>query len=201
MRFAVLLLTSAVIDFAAAQTALERQVHGHTLVSKTDPAVELEFGPAFQHAGGQIIDIFKVAGAEQHFFVDAAPGDIIRRFFWVQFEHYYPTNNHSYNYTGIKQEPLKLGSLTFLADVSVQPDYFTSGNRPGSDSEAALKLLRAKGYKLEGTFVRARLFYLTDSSKRKELMIIYGERLPVGGSQEESQREILSHLRENVTLR
>ncbi len=74
----------------AAQTAPTRQVHGDTLVSPADPAATLIVNPAFRYAGGQVIDILKVAGAEQYFFIDAAPDQSIRRFYWIQFEYFYP---------------------------------------------------------------------------------------------------------------
>jgi len=94
----------------AAQTPPTRQVHGDTLVSPADPAASLIVAPAFRYAGGQVIDILKVAGAEQYFFIDAAPDSAIRRFYWIQFEYFYPSNSHSYNYSGIKnQKPLMLG--------------------------------------------------------------------------------------------
>ena len=202
MRLRLMVVLVALLTiFATAQATLQRQVRGGKLVSKTDPAVVLEFGKAFRHSGSQVIDIFKVAGAEQHFFLDAAPDGAIRRFYWVQFEHYYPSNRDIYDYTGIEQQPLQLGPLAFLADTSVEPDYFTAGNRAGSDSEAAEKFLRAKGYKLEGTFVRLRLFHLPDASRRKELMIIYGEALPPGASGDQARSAVIQHAQENLKVR
>jgi len=183
--------------FVWAQTQPERQCRDGKLVSKSDPSVVLKFHKAFHYAGGQVIDIFKVAGAEQHFFVDAAPGGAIRRFYWVQFEHYYPSNHDIYDYTGIQQQPLQIGSLAFMGDISVESDYF-SDDRVGSDAQAAEKFLLAKGYKVEGTFVRLRLFHLPDASRRKELMIIYGEALPAGASEEQARSAIIQRARHNL---
>ena len=78
-----LLLASTI----AAQAAPTRQVHGDTLVSPADPAATLIVNTAFPYAGGQVIDILKVAGAEQYFFIDAGPDHAIRRFYWIQFEY------------------------------------------------------------------------------------------------------------------
>lgn len=192
----VVLLTNLVW----AQTQPERHYRDGKLVSKSDPPVVLKFGKAFHYAGGQVIDIFKVAGAEQHFFVDAAPGGAIRRFYWVQFEHYYPSNREFYDYTGIQQQPLQIGSLAFMADISVEPDFF-SDDRAGSDAQAAEKFLLAKGYKLGGTFVRLRLFHLPDASRRKELMIIYGEALPAGASEEQARSAIIQRARHDLKAR
>jgi hypothetical protein len=186
--------------FAVAQTAELREVKNGTLVSKSDPAVTLTIDKSFQYAGGQSIDILKVAGAEQHLFIDAAPDHSIRRFYLVQFEHYYPDNKYTYNFSGIPQKPVALGRLAFMGDVRVSPNYFTMDDRPGSDSKAEENFLRSKGFKLDGTYVTLRLFHLPDDSKRKELMIIYGELLPSGASEEKIKSEITKHAQANIKV-
>lgn len=184
-----------------AQTAPPRRVEGGTLISPADPAASFTFDKAFQYAGGQSIDILKVAGAEQYFFIDAAPDRSIRRFYWVQFELYYPTNTDTYDYSGIPQNAVALGRLAFMGDVRVSPDYFTMDDRPGSDSRAAEAFLRGKGFKLAGTFVTLRLFHLPDTTKRRELMIIYGEILPAGAAEESVKAQITAHARAAITVR
>jgi hypothetical protein len=177
-----------------------REVKGGTLISPADPAASFTFDKAFPYAGGQSIDILKVAGAEQYFFIDAAPDRSIRRFYWIQFEHYYPSNTDTYDYSGIPQKPVALGRLAFMGDVRVSPDYFTMDDRPGSDSKAASDFLRAKGFKFAGTFVSLRLFHLPDATKRRELMIIYGELLPGGSSEEGAKSEITAHAQANIKV-
>jgi len=192
-----LLLASTLI----AQTALERRVEGNTLISAADPAVSLTFDKAFVYAGGQSIDIFKVAGAEQYFFIDAGADRSVRRFYWVQFEHYYPDNKEVYDYSSIPQKPVELGRLAFMGDVRVRPRYFTMDDRRGSDSMAAADLLRTKGYRLDGTFATLRLFHLPDDTKRRELMVIYGEAVSPRASEQAAAAQITAHARANVTVR
>ncbi len=182
------------------QAAPLREVKAGTLISTADPAASFTFDEAFPYAGGQTIDILKVAGAEQYFFIDAAPDRSIRRFYWVQFEHYYPSNTDTYDYSGIPQKPVALGRLAFMGDVRVSPDYFTMDDRPGSDSRAASDFLRAKGFKLDGTFVSLRLFHLPDATKRRELMIIYGEVLPKGASEESVTSGITGRAQANIKV-
>ena len=196
MRKFLLVLLVAGAVFAQGPSKLERTVTGHTLVSKSDPAVKLSFAEPFTYAGGQVIDIFHVAEAEQHFFVEAAQDRSIQRFYWIQFEHYYPSNGHTYDYSGIKSSPLKIGSIEFLADTRIGQNYFNADTRTGSDSEAGRKLLEQKGYKLEGAFVRVRMFYLTDSTKSKELMVIYGEALTPELSEEAAKKQAEDHAKE-----
>jgi hypothetical protein len=183
-----------------AQAAPTREVANGTLISKADPAASFRFDKAFQYAGGQTIDIMKVAGAEQYFFVDAGPDHAIRRFYWVQFEHYYPTNDHRYDYSEITQKPVRIGRLDFMGDVRTSPNYFTMDDRPGSDSKAGETLLRSKGFNISGTFVTLRLFHLPDDTRRREVMIIYGEVLPPGAAQQAVESAITAHAQANLQI-
>src|SRR5512141_2885490 len=79
-----LLLLPAIAPAQAAPRL--REVRGDTLISMQDPVGRFIVGAPFRSAGGQVIDILKVAGAEQRFFIDAAPDSTIRRFYWIQFE-------------------------------------------------------------------------------------------------------------------
>lgn len=178
-----------------------REVKGNTLVSAADPGASILVKEPFVYAGGQVIDVLKVAGAEQHFFVDAAPDRSIRRFAWIQFEHYYPDNARVYDFSRMKQTPVALGRLAFMGDVRVRAGYFTMDRRPGSDSLAAEEFLRAKGFELDGTFVTLRLFHLPDDTRRKELMIIYGEVVPPGASEEQAAADVTAHARAILDVR
>ena len=173
----LVLLTPSILG---AQETVTRLVRGDTLISQADPAGRFVFAAPFHFAGSQVVDVVKVAGAEQFFFIDAAADKSIRRFYWVQFEHYYPTNTYTYNFSGMRQTPVPMGRLIFQGDVRVRANYFTMDPRPGSDSKAALDYLRAQGFTTDGTFATLRLFHLPDSTNRRELMIIYGERVTDG---------------------
>jgi hypothetical protein len=178
-----------------------RAVVDGTLVSPAEPAASFVVDRAFHYAGGQTVDVLRVAAAEQYFFVDASADGSIRRFCWIQFEHYNPDNSYAYDYSGITQKPVELGRLEFMGDVRVSPNYFTSDDRPGSDSKAAEALLRAHGFKLDGTFVTLRMFHLPDASKRREVMIIYGERLAAGASEESVSSGITARAKATIHVR
>jgi hypothetical protein len=202
MRMIVIVVLASVIGSdLAGQGTPTRQVTGRTLVSQNEPAATFVFDSSFQYAGSQVIDIMKVAGAEQYFFLQTGPDRSIRRFYWVQFEHYYPTNTSTYNYSGIKQEPVQIGRLDFAGDVRVREHYFTMDQRPGSDSKAAELFLKGKGYVLDGTFVTLRLFHLPDTTRRRELMIIYGESLPDTTEQAGLAPAITARVKTGLTIR
>ena len=197
---ALIVLACAVGSTLPAQTPPERYVTRGTLLSQADPAASLVFDSSFHYAGGQVIDILKVAGAEQHFFIQADAKQAIRRFYWVQFEHYYPSTTYTYDYSSIKQAPVQIGRLKFTGDVRVREHYFTMDQRPGSDSKAAELFLQGKGYVIDGTFATLRLFHLPDAAHRRELMIIYGEIRPDTAAPAGLAAEVTAHAQAGLKI-
>jgi hypothetical protein len=186
-----------------------REVRGRTIRSSFDPAIRLEFSDRYSYAGGQRFVLYDVADAEQHFFVDAGPDGVLRSFFWVQFEQFLPGKGEGYTYAPLRLT--RIGSLDFITDTKVFADYGKTVMNPeslnGSDQSRAGVLLRAKGYRLPAAAVRARMFYLPDESRRKELMIIYVEslapsdsprELPVESPADEKFPEIARRATENA---
>lgn len=173
----------SLVLLACAQTKPEppitRTVSGQVLTSKDTPGVRLEFDQAFKYAGAQSFVLYSVANAEQHFFVDADKDGRVKRFYWIQFEGYLPTNTNSYNYKSPKT--VQAGGFDFFADVYARSLTGDMG-RPDSDGNRARAFLSAKGFKLAGTeVVYQRLVHLVDEAKRNELMIIYTEDLTETG--------------------
>ncbi len=204
-RFTIRVRSAAILLLLApsllgAQAAPAREVRGDTLVSPADPAATLVFADPFEFAGSQTIDVLKVAGAEQYFFIDSGADRSVRRFYWVQFEHYYPANDHTYDFSSMNLKPVPLGRLAFQGDVRVRDNYFTMDKRPGSDSQAAQTFLQGKGLKLDGTFATLRLFHLPDTTRRRELMIIYGERVPAGTSADSIGPDLTARARAGLAL-
>ena len=175
--FPVMGFALAVVLFAQGPDSarLERQVQGQVLTSSHDPAVQITFGPQFKYAGGQRFPLYGVAEAEQHFYVQANSSGQIQRFYWVQFEHYLPDNNHQYDYPSKRKADI--GGLSFIHDSAVFSDYAGANKNPDSDGGKARALLKKSGMVFPAAMARIRMVHLTDSSRRKELMIIYGEAL------------------------
>jgi hypothetical protein len=158
-------------------TALQtptRTVKGQVLTSTQMPALRLEFAKEFAYAGAQSFVLYDVANAEQHFFIDADRDKRIKRLYWIQFEGYLPDNTHKYNYKVTKT--VSLGGLEFIAD-SYARNIKANPSRPDSDGARARAFLESKGYRMGDETLSQRLVYLTDESKRNELMIIYLEDL------------------------
>ncbi|MDH3588747.1 MAG: hypothetical protein OEQ74_05025 [Gammaproteobacteria bacterium] len=154
---------------------LARGVSGNDLVSHYDPAAILRFDPAFRYVGGQKFILYGVADTEQHFFIETTPDDKLKSVYWVQYEAYLPAKSYTYDYD---DSPLRvaLGNYEFYTDtafVEFDPDP-NRKRRRGTDGAMARQFLASKGdYVFPRDFAYARLVYLTDESRQKELMIIF----------------------------
>jgi hypothetical protein len=154
-------------------------VQGQVLTSNGMPSVRMKFDKAFKYAGSQTFILYDVAHAEQHFFVDAGKQGQIKRMYWVQFEGYLDSNNHTYNYQVTKS--VKIAGLDFIADGYAR-NVKASPGRANSDGSRMRTFLEGKGYRMASDEVLSqRLVHLVDERKRGELMIIYLEDLsPMG---------------------
>ena len=161
-------------------TGLGRTVSGNDLISNHDPAAVLRFDPAFRHVGGQKFILYGVASVEQHFFVETTEDDELESLFWVQYEAYLPGKRYTYDYS---DSPLRvtLGDYDFHTDTEVVGFDPERKRRRGTDGAMVRQFLASKGYALPKDFVYARLVYLTDESRQKELMIIFIEDLASHG--------------------
>lgn len=173
-------------------TGLGRSVSGNDLISDHDPAVILRFDPAFRYLGGQKFVLYGVAGTEQHFFVEEAADGSLKSLYWVQYEAYLPGKRYTYDYD---DSPLRvtLGDYEFFTDteaVAFDPDR---KRKRGTDGAMAREFLAGKGYSLPREWAYARLVYLTDASRQKELMIIFIDDLSVHGWTAEDLQEGGAH--------
>lgn len=153
-------------------TGLGRTVSGNDLISDHDPAVILRFDPAFRHIGGQKFILYGVADTEQHFFVETAADDALQSVYWVQYEAYLPDKSYTYDYD---DSPLRvtLNDYEFYTDTAVVEFDPDKKRARGTDGAMARQFLANKGYVFPRDFAYARLVYLTDESRQKELLIIF----------------------------
>jgi hypothetical protein len=175
----LLLLSSVTFgqDTTPATVPRLRGVNGQTIVSKELPIAELTFGKRFRYFGGQRVNLYGNADAEQHLFAKVGRVGIAERFYWVQFEHFLPTNTRTYDYS--PDRTTEIGGLRFIYDVKSWPDYEAlQAEDPASDGCAIERLLAKHGLSFPKKTVRVRMFHLPTSDRRTELMIIYGEALP-----------------------
>lgn len=161
-------------------TGLARHVSGNDLVSDHDPAAVLRFDPSFRYIGGQKFILYGVANTEQHFFVETTDDDKLKSVYWVQYEAYLPDRPYTYDY---QDSPLRvtLGDYEFYADTAVFHFDPAKKRKRGTDGAMVRQFLASKGYTYPAEVVYARLVYLTDASRQKELMVIFMDDLASHG--------------------
>jgi hypothetical protein len=157
-----------------------RTVEGTVLDSSELPAVRLTIDPVFSYAGGQAFELYGVAEAEQHLFVDADEDGRVRRLWWIQFEGYLPGNAHTYDY---EEDPLRReigGHEWYVRPLVTRINHAEAD--PPSDGDRAEALLNAKGYRLPDEVAGVRFVRLLGEDRRNELMLIYMEDLSTRGT-------------------
>lgn len=163
----------------AATAQVERKVDGNTVVSDRLPAADVTLGPGFRYVGAKVVNLYGNAEAEQHVFVKGPDTGPVEAFCWIQFEHFLPTNSHTYDYKPIRT--VELG-LPFIYDTKAWLDYRVTAADPRSDGAAVAALLAEHHLAFPTRAVRVRMFYLPTPDHRTELMIIYGEALDQGAT-------------------
>ena len=150
----------------------QRTVDGNRLTSVALPKAVLEVAAGMKYAGTQTFDLYGVANAEQHFFVEL-DGTRVKRLLWIQFEGYHASNTHSYDY---KDSTVAHSGQSWHRRINAARIPETEP-RPDSDGARARAFLKAKGWTVGPDVLTERLVWLLDSPPRNELMIIYLEDL------------------------
>lgn len=161
----------------ATSSSAVRHVSGRTIFSTEFPKAELSVSKEFQFIGTQTVNLYGNAEAEQYLFVKAGSDKIVERFYLIQFEHFLPTNDHTYNYDS--KLTTQIGDLHFVYNVGSFLDYAALLTEDtASDGAAVGRLLAKHDLSLPHRAVHVRMFHLPSADHRTELMIIYGEALP-----------------------
>ena len=189
-----------------------REFRGQTLISNELPAAELTVSKDYRYLGGQRVNLYGNADAEQHLFVKAGATGQVERFVWMQFEHFFLTNTYKYDYP--TDHSLNLGGIDFVYDCKSWADYAALElEDAGSDGAAITRLLAKHNLFLPTEAARVRMFHLPTADRRTELMIIYGEAvtpesgIPIGSGivldkrAPQAAQRLLDDLKRDLTIR
>ncbi len=154
-----------------------RHVRGRTIVSEESPRIELSVRKGYRFIGTQQVNLYGVAEAEQYVFVRQGRDNTVESFYWIQFEHFLPSNDRTYNYG--QKNTTQIGDLHFVYNIGSWPDYRSemAGN-PASDGAAIERLFEKQHLSFPHRAAHVRMFHSPSADHRSELMIIYGEALP-----------------------
>jgi hypothetical protein len=174
-----LLLGVATFAYGSDGTSADavRHVKGRTIFSEEFPKAQLSVPKGFRFIGTQQVNLYGNAEAEQYVFARLGSHSVVERFYWIQFEHFLPTNDRTYNYDATRTT--QIGDLRFTYDVKSFPDLAVLlAQDQASDGAAMERLLAKKHLFLSHQTALVRMFHLPTADHRTELMIIYGEALP-----------------------
>ena len=144
--------------------------------------VSIKVPASATYVGAERFNLYGVADAEIHVFVEADAAKKVQRLYWVQFESYLPANDHRYDYSDNRRAEYG-GVVTW---VGGGPRKTANTGRPGGDRESVMRILGRGGYTLPAEMMNARLIQMLDDPQgtgrgRRELMIIYAEDLAPTG--------------------
>ena len=210
-----LLLGVAAFAYGAQGTSANavRHVKGTTIFSEESPKAELSVQKEYRFIGTQEINLYGVAEAEQYLFAKLGPNNTVERFYWIQFEHFLPSNDKTYKYNSARET--QIGDLQFVYNVGSWPDYAAemAGN-PASDGAAIQRLFERQHLSFPHRAAHVRMFHSPSADHRSELMIIYGEALPLdsavpvrekgldlGTESPDSAEVLLGHARQDLVIR
>jgi hypothetical protein len=117
-------------------------------------------------------NLFDVADCELHVFVEADSKRRVKKYYWIHFEGYLPSQpNFVYEHKGGAQQ------MVYGLDMNVRARFGPTAEpqKAGSDSERVMKMITGAGYTLPAHIINVRFIHLLDASKRRELMVIYTE--------------------------
>lgn len=153
-----------------------REVRGQMVISQELPKADFRFGRRLRFIGSQRVNLYGNAEADQYLFAEMGKGGVVDRFCWLQFEHYLPTNNGTYNYA--PKRTIEIGGLKFIYNVNAWPNYAALLTEDSASDGAAIgRLLRQHHLSFPDKAVHVRMFHLPSADRRTELMVIYGEAL------------------------
>jgi hypothetical protein len=160
------------------RTSRQRHVNGRTIISKESPKAKLTIPKGFRFIGNQQINLYGNSETEQYVFARSGTGNTVEGFYLLQFEHFLPTNNLTYKYDAM--QPTQTGDLSFIYDVKGFSDLAaTLAGDQASDGAALERLLAKQNLSLPHKSALVRMVHLPSIDHRTELLILYGEALPL----------------------
>ncbi|HEU0311287.1 MAG TPA: hypothetical protein VFR36_08735 [Sphingomicrobium sp.] len=155
-----------------------------SLVAHPGESIVVRVPESARYVGSERFELYGVADAEVHVFVEADGEGQMRRLWWVQFEGYLPSMpQHHYDYSDNRRG--ELGGVTTW--MRAGPTSTSSPMRAGSDREHVFGILKRAGIAIPAEVMNVRMVKLLDDpagtgkGARRELMVIYSEDLASTG--------------------
>lgn len=146
---------------------------GNILFSPENPRIRIKVDEALDYVGGITKTLSGTALAEIHYFVAPDSANRMSRRFHVQFEHFLPDNDSTYNYE--LPDRIQLGEHEYMHNGGSYAVQLVFDTRPDSDMAAGYDFLKKKGYELPDEVVYRRFVRVIGGDRRSEILMIYTE--------------------------
>lgn len=167
----------AFVFVATSAYAVEPRLHAAgARVTSIEPPASVTVPESAQYLGEKRWVLYGYADCDLQLYADKDASNTVERLYWIQSEGYIPSRpelTHAKDY--LKSRKLELGGLDFHLDTWNRK--LSDAAPADSDLAEMEKLVAARGLSLPANMSFVRLVHLPDKAARKELMIIYGERL------------------------
>jgi hypothetical protein len=175
LSYRISVLISLTLATQQLATGPVRTVRDNTLVSDQLPAVSVEVQKDFKFLGRIPLNIHDIAVGERFIFVQAGRNRHITRMFIVQMEGFLPGVDDIYRWK--MENPIKLGHQDYRHNISFYDNEAEIRQNPGSEAEATMSFLKAKGYLLDPELMQSRFARVVGDDRRHEFLLFYTENM------------------------
>ncbi len=175
---------AALLPLAAAAVEPRLEKSGREVRSFEPPAI-VSVPESAQYLGSRRWVLYGYADCDLHVFADKDANGVVSRLYWVQSEGYIasrPELTHAGDYD--KSRKLQLGGFGFHLDTWTRNRKDAAP--PNSDLEQVERLVAENKLTLPPEMAFVRWVHLPDPAQRKELMVIYAERIPAATPEREA---------------
>lgn len=189
----------ALLPLAALAVEPRLEAEGREVNSFEPPAV-VSVPKDAQYLGNRRWVLYGFADCDLVLYADKDAKGVVTRLYWVQSEGYIdsrPELTHAGHYD--KSRKLEHGGLDFRLDTWVRhPGDAAPAN---SDLEQVEQLIAKNKLTLPADMAFVRWVHLPDKAQRKELMIIYAERVPASKNESAQEAQALANAKTKIQVR
>lgn len=157
----------------------DRRVVGQTIVSERRPRVRVHVAPELRYLGEHPIRIRDVAAGNRYLFAQTTKDKAVVRMVVAQFEGFLPGVDDIYRYR-FEEAPV-MGGLPFRQNGFASSTRAELAENPGSEVEATMRFLAAKGVSAPDGLAIYRFVTIGDATRKNEMILFYMEPLEALG--------------------
>lgn len=197
--WSIAIALSALLPSAAIAVEPRLEAEGHEVSSFEPPAV-VSVPKDAHYLGSRRWVLYGYADCDLLVYVDKDANGVVTRLYWIQSEGYIvsrPELTHAGDYD--KSRKLQIGGLGFHLDTWVR--HRGDAAPANSDLEQVERLISENKLSLPADMAFVRWVHLPDQAQRKELMIIYAERVAAAADESAQEEQALANAKKRIQVR